>query len=40
MPFDDESYNKKDSFHKELEHVFDHFPTYHMEILIRGSLKR
>jgi hypothetical protein len=24
----------KDSFYEELEHVFDHFPRYHMKILM------
>jgi hypothetical protein len=28
---DDDS---KDNFYEQLQHVFDHFPTYHMQILL------
>jgi hypothetical protein len=30
----DESVDLKDSFYEELEQVFDHFPRYHMKILL------
>jgi hypothetical protein len=30
----DETFDMKDSFYEELEHVFDKFPKYHMEILL------
>jgi len=29
------SVDSKDCFYKELEQVFDHFPKYHMKILLR-----
>ena len=29
--------NSKDSFEKELEQVFNHFPKYHMKILLGDS---
>ena len=32
-PSEDKSNASKDSFYKELEQVFDHFPRYHMKIL-------
>jgi hypothetical protein len=28
------NYDSKDSFYEEFEKVFDHFPTYHMQILL------
>jgi len=34
-PSEIESDELKDSFYEELEEVFDHFPKYHMKILIR-----
>ena len=37
-PSEDKSDDSKDSFYEELEQVFDHFPTYHMKILI-GDFK-
>jgi hypothetical protein len=33
-PTEDKTDDVKDSFCKELEHVFDKFPTYHMKILL------
>jgi hypothetical protein len=33
-PSKDKSDDSKDSFYEELEQVFDHFPRYHMKILI------
>ena len=33
-PSEDKSDDSKDSFYKELEQVFDHFPRYHMKILL------
>jgi hypothetical protein len=33
-PTEDKTDDVKDSFHEELEHVFDKFPKYHMEILL------
>jgi hypothetical protein len=33
-PMDDKTDDVKDSFYKELEHVFDKFPKYHMKILL------
>jgi hypothetical protein len=33
-PSEDKSDDSKDSFYEELEHVFDHFPRYHMKILL------
>ena len=33
-PSDEKSDEPKDSFYEELEQVFDHFPKYHMKILI------
>ena len=29
-----DNYESKDSFYEELEQVFDHFPKYHMKILL------
>jgi hypothetical protein len=34
-PSEDKSDDSKDSFYEELEQVFDHFPRYHMKILLR-----
>ena len=31
---EEKSDDSKDSFQKELEHVFDHLPKYHMKILL------
>ena len=31
---DEKSNYSKDSFYKELEQVFDHYPKYHMKILL------
>ena len=33
-PSEDKNYDSKDSFYEELEQVFDHFPRYHMKILL------
>ena len=33
-PSEDKSDDSKDSFYEELEPVFDHFPRYHMKILL------
>ena len=33
-PSEDKSNDSKDSFYKEKEQVFDHFPRYHMKILL------
>ena len=33
-PSEDKSDDSKDSFYKELEQVFDHFPRHHMKILL------
>jgi len=33
-PSEEKSEESKDSFYEELEHVFDHFPKYHMKILL------
>ena len=33
-PSEDKSDDSKDSFYEELEKVFDHFPRYHMKILL------
>jgi hypothetical protein len=34
-PAHDKIDDVKDSFYEELEHIFDKFPKYHMEILLR-----
>jgi hypothetical protein len=34
VPTADETYDIKDRFYEELEHVFDKFPKYHMKILL------
>ena len=34
-PSEEKSEEKKDGFYEELEQVFDHFPKYHMKILLR-----
>jgi hypothetical protein len=34
-PTEEKSDDSKDSFYEELEQVFDHFPKYHMTILLR-----
>ena len=33
-PSEEKSEELKDSFYEELEEVFDHFPQYHMKILL------
>jgi exonuclease III len=33
-PTEDKTYDRKDRFYKELEHVFDKFPKYHMKIFL------
>ena len=33
-PSEEKSERSKDSFYEELEQVFDHFPKYHMKILL------
>ena len=38
-PSEDKSDDSKDSFYEELEQVFDHFPRYHMKILL-GDFNR
>ena len=35
----EKSGDSKDSFYEELEQVFDHFPKYHMEILLDFNAK-
>jgi len=37
-PSEEKSEESKDSFHEELEQVFDHLPKYHMKILL-GDFK-
>jgi hypothetical protein len=39
-PTEDEGDDIKDSFHEELEQVFDQFPRYHMKILLGISMQR
>jgi len=34
VPSEEKSENSKNSFYEELEKVFDHFPKYHMKILL------
>ena len=34
-PSEEKSDDSKDSFYEELEQKFDHFPQYHMKILLR-----
>ena len=34
-PSEEKSEELKDSFYEELEEVFDHFPKYHMKVLLR-----
>jgi hypothetical protein len=36
-PTEDKDDDIKDRFHEELEQVFDHFPRYHMKILLGDS---
>ena len=38
-PSEEKSDDSKDSFCEELEQVFDHFPKYHMEILLDFNAK-
>jgi endonuclease/exonuclease/phosphatase family metal-dependent hydrolase len=33
-PTEEKSDKSKDSCYEELEHIFDHFPKYHMKILL------
>jgi hypothetical protein len=33
-PYEDKSDDSKDSFYQEFEQVFDHFPRYHVKILL------
>ena len=33
-PSEEKSVDSKDSFHEELEQVFEHFPKYHMKFLL------
>ena len=33
-PNEEKSDDSRDSFYEELEHVFEHFPKYHMKILL------
>ena len=33
-PSEEKSDDSKDSFYKELEQIFNHFPKYHMKILL------
>ena len=35
-PSEEKSDDSKDNFYEELEQVFDHFPKYHMQILLGG----
>jgi transposase len=34
-PSEEKSDESKDSFYEELEQVFDHFPKYHMKMLLK-----
>ena len=34
-PSEEKIYDSKDSFYEDLEQVFNHFPKYHMKILLR-----
>jgi len=34
-PSEKKIYDSKNSFHEDLERVFNHFPKYHMKILLR-----
>jgi hypothetical protein len=34
-PSEEKSNKSKDSFYEELKQVFDHFPKYHMKLLLR-----
>ena len=38
-PSEDKSDDSKDNFYEELEQVFDHFPRYHMKILLDFNAK-
>jgi hypothetical protein len=38
-PTEDKTYDMKDRFYKELEHIFDKFCKYHMKILLEFSSK-
>jgi hypothetical protein len=38
-PTEEKSDDSKDSFYEELEQVFDHFPKYHMKILLDFNAK-
>ena len=33
-PSEEKNYDSKGSFYEELEQVFDHFPKYHMKIML------
>jgi len=39
-PSDEKSEELKDSFYEELEEVFDHFPKYHMKILLGDLMQK
>ena len=39
-PSEDKSDDSKDSFYDELEQVFDHFPRYHMKILLGDLMQK
>jgi len=34
VPSEEKSYESKDNFYEELEQVFDHFPKYHVKMLL------
>jgi hypothetical protein len=38
-PMEDKTDDIKDSLYEKLEHVFNQFPKYHMNILIRDNAK-
>jgi hypothetical protein len=39
-PTEDKSDDTRDSFYKELEHVFSQFLKYHMKILLGDSMQK
>ena len=39
-PSEEKSDESKDSFNEELEQVFDHFPKYHMKILLGDVMQK
>ena len=39
-PSEEKSDGSKDNFYEELEQVFDHFPKYHMKILLEDLIAK